>query len=221
MAIEFEVEEPIGSVGLFRVVGLSVVHVFIRVLRGSDGAVKFDHPEASVLLLIEFHLVVVADNDARQVFLSRLPLVVLEGAHGPIPGVNEEVAVMRILVHIIGVVVVFRFVLLVLLHLLFLDLLLGCISLVLSRWHRRQRLFIFIGLYIQRLNLLCQRFHLADADIVDVGIERDMNRCASFSRTSVFYKKQECFRLLIILIEKQDILGCKTSLKSKRSHKIW
>lgn len=133
VAIEFEVEEPIGSVGLFRVIGLGVVQVFVGSIGGSDGAVYFDHAEASVLLLFEFHLVIVADDDARDIFLSRLPLVVLEGAHGPNPRVDEEVAVMGVLMHVIGVVVIFVLVLLVLLHLLFFSLLLYCVSLVLSR----------------------------------------------------------------------------------------
>lgn len=206
MAVEFEVEEPIGSVGLFRVVRLGVVYVLVGALGGPDRAVYFDHAKASVLLLLEFHLVIVADNDARDIFLSRLPLVVLEGADRPVPGVDEEIAVVGVLMHIIGVVVIFHLVLLVLLHLLLLNLFLCCVDFVFSGRHWRHRLLVVVRFNVQSIHFLCKRLHLVDGDIVDVGIERDVNRCARFSRTSLFYKKQECFRLLIILIENRTSL---------------
>lgn len=85
----------------------------------SDGAIYFNYPKTMVLFLIKLHLIIVSNHDAGNIFLACLPLVVLEGAVRSVPWVDEEVAVLRILMHVVGVVVILVLMLFVLSHLVF------------------------------------------------------------------------------------------------------
>lgn len=84
MAVKFQVKEPVGGVRVSRVPRvdrLIVVQVLVGLRAGdADRPIDLHDPKALVIDLIELDLVVVADDDARNVLLARLPLVVLERA---------------------------------------------------------------------------------------------------------------------------------------------
>lgn len=91
MTVKLQVKESIGSVRALRVVrmnGVGIVQMFECARAGNaNRPVDFHHSEAALVVeLVELDFVVASDDDARDVLLASLPLVVVERADAaPVP----------------------------------------------------------------------------------------------------------------------------------------